>query len=129
MTKQNIDDASKTLTAAFFNDALNLYFFPEEDVRLKLLPEFYKYRIKSGILYGRVLATSDNFEGVVIITPSENHDLSLWKLIRAGVLKLSWKLGTARIIRMMSTARYIRTQRNKCIHEPHYLLRKSNKTC
>ncbi|MGY5856268.1 MAG: hypothetical protein RTS72_06680, partial [Candidatus Thorarchaeota archaeon] len=66
LSDSSFERAVDVLTQSFWNDPLNLYFFPDETLRKRFLPVFFEYRLKQGRKYGEVFITSENVEGIAI---------------------------------------------------------------
>ena len=90
LKKQDIKKAANVLFNAFSDDPVWKEIFNDED----------KYRVQFEIMvrfcmkYGNVFSTSDNFEGVMAITPHDK-DMNLWRIIRSGAFFLSMKISSA----------------------------------
>ncbi|MGY5874935.1 MAG: GNAT family N-acetyltransferase [Candidatus Thorarchaeota archaeon] len=110
ISKSSFEAAIDLLVQAFWKDPLNIYFYPNEETRKELLPVFFRYRLKQGILGGEVWATSLQFEGLAIWKYSRTVDRSLWRDIRAGGLSMYRKFG-GELIKRMSDVDKFTTQR------------------
>ena len=74
--------------------------FPEKEKRKQKLYHYFKFRIKYGLLYGEVYATSFNLEGLTVWVFSENVEMTNWRNIRAGGLNVLRNVGKDAVIRM-----------------------------
>ena len=101
LSKQNIDQAAKTLYLAFRNDPLMLWMFDGQDNYDQKAPWAIKSWIKWSMLYGVAIATP-NCEAVAIRKKPGKHDFSLWSVIRAGMWRTSFVLGKTIDKKLMS---------------------------
>jgi GNAT superfamily N-acetyltransferase len=115
----DIDQAVDVLTRSFWNDPLNIYFFPDEDQRRSLLPLFFEYRLKQGIRYGEVFAPSSRIEGVAIWRYSNSINSSLWRDLRSGGLKLYRMYGGDLIGRMQEVDNFTSQRRQQYAITPY----------
>ena len=100
LTKKYIKKAAIVLANAFIEEPHILYYFPKESFTFKHIIEFFRFRIKYGILFGEVFATSKNLEGISIWIPDTRKDITFFRIIRSGGLKLFLKCGQKAISRM-----------------------------
>jgi ribosomal protein S18 acetylase RimI-like enzyme len=122
VTKSDIKKVIETLVQAFLDDHLLGYFFPEPKNRLRVLPKFFNYRVKNGLIDGRIFASSENIEGVVILTQSEYKPFSWLRAIRTGGIGLYRTAGSEILRKMLEVESFAVTKRNECISEPHWYL-------
>jgi ribosomal protein S18 acetylase RimI-like enzyme len=122
LTKRDVKKAIDTLVKAFIADPLMCYFLPELENRLKFLPKFFNYRIRNGLLDGKVLATSENIEGVVILTQSKYRAFSWLRAIRTGGIGLFRTAGSEIASRLREVESFVVHKRDECISEPHWYL-------
>ncbi|MHA2356718.1 MAG: GNAT family N-acetyltransferase [Candidatus Thorarchaeota archaeon] len=122
VTKRDVKKVIDTLVPAFIDDPLTCYFFPELESRLRILPKFFNYRIKNGLLDGKVLATSENMEGVVILTQSSYREFSWVRAIRTGGIGLYRAAGSEIAGRMREVESFVVSKKNECFSEPHWYL-------
>ncbi|MHA1948949.1 MAG: GNAT family N-acetyltransferase [Candidatus Thorarchaeota archaeon] len=110
--------AVDVMTWAFWDDPLNEYFFPDEDLRKRYLPLFFEYRLKQGRKYGEVFVTSDNVEGVAIWRYSKTIDSTLWREFRSGGFKLLRIYGRTLLNRMLKVNEFTINRREKYAISP-----------
>jgi ribosomal protein S18 acetylase RimI-like enzyme len=122
LTKPDIERAANVLTRAFQDDALESYFIPDTEVRHKLLPYFFQYRIRFGILYGEVYSTSPEMEGIAIWFPPSKSDMTSWKMMRAGGISLQRKVGKEIISKMTFVNKHVTNIRKQHAPFPHWHL-------
>ena len=91
--KKELKKASKVLANAFSEDPI----INKMDLSSDFIESMYEIPIRSGLRYGEVYATSENFEGIIAFTPSKYANMKMWNIIRSGAiipaLKLRKKLG------------------------------------
>ncbi|KXH76217.1 MAG: hypothetical protein AM326_03270 [Candidatus Thorarchaeota archaeon SMTZ-45] len=122
VTKRDVEKVIETLVQAFFDDHLLSYFFPNPESRSGFLPKFFNYRVRNGLIDGKIFATSENIEGVVILTQSEYKQFSWLRAIRTGGIGLYRAAGSEIVSIMRETESFIVAKRNECISEPHWYL-------
>jgi len=86
--KKHLPKAIQTFALAFANDPLTNYLFSSEKEKQELLPFYCEFRIKYGIRYGEVYATSENIEGFAVWVKPKNIDMTMWRMFRVGGIKL-----------------------------------------
>ena len=122
LTKSDIESGANVLARAFQDDALESYFMPDTEVRRKLLPYFFQYRIHFGILYGEVYSTSPEMEGIAVWYPPGKSDMTPWRMMRAGGINLQRKVGTEIISKMSFVNKYVTDIRKQYAPFPHWHL-------
>jgi ribosomal protein S18 acetylase RimI-like enzyme len=118
--KGEIGKASNVLTNAFMNDPLISYIFSNGEQRNQLLMKFFRMRVRYGIRYGEVYASSHNFEGVAMWLPGKNVHASNWRGMRAGGLRLYFQLGLTIMKKIQSVNHYTHSFREKLIDHPYW---------
>ena len=119
LSKNNVKSAIDVLTKAFWNDPLNLHFFPEEDKRKHFLPMFFEFRLKQGLRYGEVYVTSPEVEGVAIWKHSKTIESTLWRLFRSGGLRMYRAYGGALINKMRKVDEFVSERRRRLAITPY----------
>ena len=119
LSKSDIGPAVDLLTRAFWDDSLCVYFFPNEEERKKLLPVFFKFRLKQALQNGEVYATSSGLEGVAIWQHSNTVDSSYWKNLRAGGFGFYRTMGRNLVSRMMKMDQFTSQRRAKYAVTPY----------
>lgn len=100
LTKKHIKPASLVLSRAFLNDPLIQWLVPNFNIRAKNLHYLWEITLKIGIKYGEVYGTSENLEGIAIWRPPKNVNISYWKFVKNGGIKLPFKFGVESTKRM-----------------------------
>ncbi|WP_027633665.1 GNAT family N-acetyltransferase [Clostridium hydrogeniformans] len=70
--RNNIEEVSKVLAEGFFYDDLYKMIIPDEEKRKKLLPIYFMAYVRTFYDISKVIATSENYEGVALIYNSES---------------------------------------------------------
>ena len=122
VTKRDVKKVIETLVQAFFDDHLLGFFFAEPKSRLRFLPKFFNYRVRNGLIDGKIFATSENIEGVVILTQSEYKRFSWLRAIRTGGIGLYRAAGSEITSKVREVESFVVTKRDECISEPHWYL-------
>jgi len=100
LTKNNLNSAAELFSKVFFEDTLAKWIFLDEETRKQKLYHYFKFRIKYGLLYGEVYATSSNLEGLAVWVYSENVEMTNRRNMRAGGFDLFRNVGKDAVIRM-----------------------------
>jgi GNAT superfamily N-acetyltransferase len=87
--KKDLKNAVNVLNDAFSEDSMWKEVFDDEDKNRVLTEVMVRFCLK----YGNVLATSDNLEGVMAITPHDK-DMTALRIIRSGAFFLSMKISS-----------------------------------
>ncbi len=122
LTKSNLTRGIEVLVNAFWDDPLNLYFIPESENRRKLFSEYLKFRLRFAIKYGEVYSTSPDFEGIAAWFPPGMSNMTYFRMMRVGGLKLIRLLGINTISKMNRVASHVARLRKQRLLEPHWHL-------
>lgn len=92
LTNNDIKKATEVYARAY--SKITLYEKALEDVEDKflVLKRFFEIPIRFGIKYGFLYAPSEQLEGISIWIPYEKADMTMWRVIRSGGFKSSFKL-------------------------------------
>lgn len=113
----------ETMVRAFLDDRMMCYFFPDPAARLRSLPKLFNFRVRNCLNQGSIFATSENIEGVVIITHSEQKKRSSWlRAIVTGGIGLYRMAGSECVRRMREVESFVFSKRAECIFESHMYL-------
>ncbi len=122
VTKRDAKKVIETMVQAFFDDPLWCHFFPEHNSRSRVLPRFFNYRVRNGFIDGKIFATSENIEGVVILTQSERKKFSWLRAIRTGGIGLYRVAGPDVVREMLELESFVASKRAECVSEPYWYL-------
>jgi ribosomal protein S18 acetylase RimI-like enzyme len=98
------------------------YFFPDESRRESDCIELFKMRIRYGLLYGEVHATSQDLEGIAVWIPSSHAHMTTWRQIRAGGVRLQSAVGNDAVARMIRVGKHNDELRSQVAVGRHMLL-------
>ena len=92
LTDNDIKKATEVYARAY--SKITLYEKALEDVEDKslVLKTFFEIPIRFGIKYGFPYAPSEELEGISIWVPYEKADMNMWRMIRSGGFKNTFKL-------------------------------------
>ena len=111
------------MCARAFRDAPHVvYFFPDEARRERDAVALFEMRIRYGLLYGEVHATSPDREGIAVWIPSKRATMTLWRQIRAGGTRLYRAVGSDAVARMTHVAEHNDRLRLGCVPGRHWVL-------
>ncbi len=119
VTNSELEKSVEVLSQAFNDDVLSRYFFPSEEDRIQYLPELFRYRIKYGLKFGQVYASSQNLEGIAIWRYPDSTKKSTWRDLRSGGLRLSRAVGSERLQKMNEIDVFTREQCEKYAEMPY----------
>ncbi len=116
-----IKPAARILAQSFQEDPLFIYFFPNEADRQTMLPHLFNLPIRHAILRGEVYVSS-KFEGVAVWLPSEDAEMSPWRMLTSGGLPLMLKMGMRNMAKMMRYSDYISAVQKRQASMKHWYL-------
>ena len=90
--KEYIKKAAETLTLSFKDDPIFKYIFKSSEKYHKIAPWMFATWVRWTILYGKGWMIEDGSAVVLMRVPGKAH-MSLWSMIRAGMLPTPIKLG------------------------------------
>ncbi len=93
LSKKHIKPASHVLSRAFQNDPVIRWQISDVNKRLSNLHYFWEFVLQIGIKYGEVYGTSEDLEGIAVWRPPKKVNLSYWKYVKNGAIKLPFKFG------------------------------------
>jgi hypothetical protein len=112
MTKREIPEAAKTLSQAFVNDPLMLWLFGTQDAYNKNSQVLFSTWINYCIRYGKAFRT-ESFESVALRKVPGDTKLSLWRMLRSGLLKTGKLLGKEGMKRLILMDKILSEEQKK----------------
>jgi len=122
LKRKDAKKAAAVFSRAFQNDLLAQIMFPDEDFRRKTLPTYFTYRITYGILYGEVYAPSPAIEGLSVWYLSDQYQMTNWRNMLAGGMKLMFSVDKETLNRMNAIGHYTTELRNNYTSEKYWYL-------
>ena len=122
LRKNHLNSAAELFSEVFFEDTIAKMIFPKEETRKQKLCHYFKFRIRYGLLYGEVYASSSNLEGLAVWVYSENVEMTNWRNIRAGGLNMLRNVGRDAVIRMSKIGNFTFALHQKHATFPHLYL-------
>ncbi|HUT80235.1 MAG TPA: GNAT family N-acetyltransferase [Candidatus Bathyarchaeia archaeon] len=122
LKKRDIKKAANVFARAFQTDLLEEFMFPDDDFRKKILPLYFNYRIKFGILFGEVYATTSNIEGLAVWYKRNDFIMSNWKNFRAGGMKLLFHVDNEALKRMFTIGHFSNQLRDEYTTSDYWYL-------
>ena len=120
--KDQIQEAAEVFSKAFVDDPLTRWFFPDSSSRKEMSSSYFRFRIRFGVLFGEVYATSQNLEGLAVWYPSKKMDMTYWRMLRSGGMKLLKELGIGTVQRMMLIGNFTSELHHNQLNFPHWYL-------
>lgn len=122
LNRSHVRKLSKLCAVAFFDNPSSAYIFPGQRQRIKKLRHLFQFALTYGILYGEAYSTSHNIEGFAVWLKSKHGNLSLHRLLKAGILRCVSKIGITAIARLMQTIKHSVSMHNKYMPDEHWIL-------
>jgi ribosomal protein S18 acetylase RimI-like enzyme len=116
-----IAPAGHTLARAFFADPMFAYISPEESRREQVAREVHTPMVRYGHHYGEVFTTA-KMEGVAVWLPPGETEMSFWRMLRSGVMKIPLKIPFKSFQRLMSIEKPAEDIRKKAISGKYWYL-------
>jgi len=119
--REGIRSAAACLARAFERDPVWTKVFegvPGDKVAL-----WYESAVRYCLVYGRVYASSDRFEGVVALLPGQYADMTMWRMLRAGSMKSGMRMGlrmTMRATQLLRIFRPLEVDRREHMRDREY---------
>jgi len=102
LKKTHVKRASRICASAFHNYPQSISMIPDDNKRRRILPHIFECCLNYGIMYGEVHAVSENLEGIAVWLPANDTVLSFPKMLKAGFLSMSGKVGPTVLCRLIS---------------------------
>lgn len=93
LTPDDVDRACKVAGAAFLDDPIMVFTYPDLEERTKNSPYGFYMLYNYGIKYGLTYGTSKNLEGITIWLPPDKVYPSTWTMMRYGGFHTMRKVG------------------------------------
>jgi ribosomal protein S18 acetylase RimI-like enzyme len=122
LKKSDIERGTEVLVRAFQDDPLTHFFFPPCANWEKLVSKYFAFRLRFGIKYGEVYATSPEIKGLAAWFAPGKSDMTNFRLMRVGGIAFSREMGPEILGRLNMIGEYTSTMRKKHILEPHWHL-------
>lgn len=120
LDKADIVPATAVMAGAYHDNPLLNYFIGEYAVP-SLLRWFIGTGIRYGLLYGKVYTTPE-IRGVAVWYPPYHSGVSLWGMIRSGMISIPFRLGRASFKRLTGYLDYTARIHKKTAPGPHWYL-------
>lgn len=122
LEKKGIPKAGSMLTQAFFNDPKIAHLIPDSQERWDKSRFLFEFELRYGMIYGDVYTTSADIEGVAVWLPSDTSEITIWRALRAGGMKLQKHLGQNVMDRLLAFSALVDNLHKKHLTHPHYYL-------
>ncbi|MBN1328515.1 MAG: GNAT family N-acetyltransferase [Candidatus Heimdallarchaeota archaeon] len=119
---KDIKKAANVLARAFDDDKMLKFVIPDDETRKKAIVSYFTSRIKIGMLYGKVYATSPALEGLAIWFFSDDYKITTWRIIRTGGLKVVRITGKEALNRLQTVTKFTSTLRKNYAPEKYWYL-------
>ncbi|NHK30293.1 MAG: GNAT family N-acetyltransferase [Asgard group archaeon] len=122
LRKRDIKVATEVFIRAFDSDILVHHMFPDEETRKQYIQEYFKLRIRFGIIYGEVYAPSPEIKGLVVWFHRDKFSITNWKMLRIGGIRLFMKVDKKTINRVLDIGHFSTEFRQKNINFTYWYL-------
>jgi ribosomal protein S18 acetylase RimI-like enzyme len=93
--------AGEAMADAFVDDPVWRKLFEGESNLSRKYQAFFEVPIRLCLRYGKVYATSANFEGIIACVPGRFSDITFWRFLRSGAFGCGMRMGTSAGKRMV----------------------------
>ncbi len=122
LKESQLDEAGEVLGRAFFDDPLMEYILPDADSRSDKVTWFLRTGARYGQLFGEVHTTPESVDGAACWIPPGEADMTLFRMARAGMLLVPFKLGLGAFRRFLKVNDYIEELHKRDMPEDHWYL-------
>ena len=122
LEKAHIKPASLMLARVFKDNPINEYAFPNIEERMKKMPYAYQFVLRYNLLYGRVLVTSPQLEGLAVWVHSDNLETSFWGRLVSGAIWPAIRMGFKAGKRMDELDKYVNRKHREFVSAKHWYL-------
>jgi hypothetical protein len=122
LTLNDIKRGSEVLGKAFLDYPTFKYLLPDVIDREKKIKHIMRFFLKCGLIHGLVFAPSKDIEGISICYKSKDLNFNLKSLLKAGLIKLIFKLGITSFYRFKKLGDAKKINRDNLMKEAYYFL-------
>ena len=122
MKKSDLERGAEVLVNAFRDDPLTHYFFPPSTSLENLVTKYFAFRLRFGIKYGEVYATSPEIEGLASWFAPGKSDMTNFRMMRVGGMTFAREMGNDILERLNVIGEYTSKMRKQHVAEPHWHL-------
>ena len=122
MKKTDLERGVEVLVRAFHEDPLTHYFFPPCDNWGNLVSKYFAFRLRFGIKYGEVYASSSEIEGLAAWFAPGKSDMTNFRMMRVGGMAFSREMGPDILERLNMIGEYTSRMRKQHVTEPPWHL-------
>jgi len=106
LARGQVREAGAMLVRAFWDDPLTRYLLPTPTQWERVVPGFLTACVRYGQLYGAVSTTPGRVDGVAVWLPPDRINLTFRRMLRAGLLGATLRLGMEGNRRLGNFVRY-----------------------
>jgi ribosomal protein S18 acetylase RimI-like enzyme len=119
LMESRLDEAAEALSAAFMDDPLQSYTFPDPDERRRLSPSHFLALLKYGLLAGEVLTSAEPGAGAAVwLPPDVTHTDAM--MAASGLARLDALIGDAPARRFGGVIGFAEPLHRDAMPEPHW---------
>ncbi len=116
---KDVEKAADIFVKAFQDDPIFHYVFGSKEKYFKKAPWLFKTWVNWAVMFGEAWITDDG-NSVVIMRSLEHSEMSLWSMIRAGMLPTPIKLGWKTFLRFYINMVMLLEKKNQEIMGPEH---------
>lgn len=117
-----IDEASRVLARAFFDDPMVMHVVPDAENRRRHLPWFYRLAARYSHPYGASYTTPHQVEGAALWLPPGDTITSSLRMIRLGMLLGAFKFGLPTFMRFIQMSDHLERLHKRDMPPDHWYL-------
>lgn len=119
LMESRLDEAAAALSAAFMDDPLQSYTFPDPDERRRLSPAHFAALLRYGLLAGEVLTSAESGGGAAVwLPPGVAHTDAM--LEASGLARLGALIGEGAARRFGHVIDFVEPLHHAAMPEPHW---------
>ena len=119
LPESRLDEAAAALSAAFMNDPLQSYTFPDPDERQRLSPPHFGALLRYGLLAGQVLVSADPGGGASVWMPPDAQPTDEM-FVESGLSRLGELIGEDAARRFGTVIDFVEPFHKAALPEPHW---------
>jgi len=119
LPESRMDEAAEALAAAFMNDPLQSYTFPDAGDRARLSPPHFKALLRYGLAAGEVLTSAEPGGGAAVLLPPDAQPTDEM-FVASGLSRLGDLLGEDPASRFSRVIDFVEPMHREAMPEPHW---------
>jgi ribosomal protein S18 acetylase RimI-like enzyme len=122
LQQSQIEEVSRVLARAFFDDPMTMYIVPDDEKRRRTLPWFFKKAAQIAGRYGEPFTTPGKVQAAALWLPPGKTILTLPMMIRAGMAAAPFTFGLPTFMRFMGAMNRLEHLHKRDMPPDHWYL-------